>query len=513
MKVLMVPLDNRPVTYTLPQTIARVAGVEALVPPRQYLGSLHDSANVEAIFNWIDATLSGNKVEAIFVCADTLIYGGLINSRRSNESLKNLQSRIANMALWQRKAAGVPILVQSSIMRISDNHESTAEREYWSRYGREIFAWSANLHRLNGQGAIAVGVLRETEMRIPEEIRRDYMNARFRNYQVNSLLLDQLNKNVFSRLIYGLDDSGEYGLNVLEQEKLSVRIKQLNLSERALTYAGADEVLCSMFAYWLSAISRSTDDQADRSERANMPTAILQYTLPATEFCQSRYEGQSIGNSVRAQVKACGIKLLESDLERQQTPSFRIIIHAGEHGQGDHILLPGHQDLRSIDTREAVTSTLDLIARSSEPCILCDVAYANGADPILVEQLLERPDLLSKLYAYAGWNTSGNTIGSALALGIAAWFAGLNGRSSRALKEALYIRFADDWAYQTQVRRALTSAFAPHLQELLRPYLARIGDALAYKPERQSISFPWNRLFEVEIDTASAHAVAGHLVS
>jgi hypothetical protein len=498
----MVPLDDRPVTYLLPQMVAKVAGVEVLIPPRHLFGSLQRAASADGLFNWIDFTLERNNPDAIFVCADTLIYGGLINSRRSEESLATCKGRLASMTNWTKRAGNIPIFIQSSIMRISDNHDATEEKDYWARYGREIFAWSANLHRLSVQGSMAIGVLRDSEIRVPEPIRRDYLNTRFRNYQINLALLEQLSKGVFSRMVFSLDDSGEYGLNVLEQEKLNNRTQQMGLTERVLTYAGADEVLCSMFAYWLSA-TRKADGLGTAL------SATVNYTLPATEFCQSRYEGQSIGNSVRAQLKACGIKVAEQEGERNIAHDVTVIIHAGENGQGDHILLPGHQDLRSIDTREAVSSTLELIARSQQPCILCDVAYSNGSDPRLIEQLLERPQLLSKLYAYGGWNTTGNTIGSTLALGTARWFGGDNDRTREALKEALYVRLADDWAYQTQVRKNLNAVPALHLAEQMRSYLPRIADALKYKPERENVLLPWNRTFEVEIDTTGARAVAG----
>ena len=302
MKVLMVPLDDRPVTYLLPQLVANVAGVEALLPPRAILGSLKQSANVEAIFQWIDTTLSSNKIDAIFVCADTLIHGGLINSRRSTDTLKDLQGQVARVAGWKKRAPQAPIFVQASIMRISDNHDNVEEKEYWSRYGREIFAWSANLHRLANDRTMTQGIVRESELRIPENIRQDYLATRFRNFQINQTLVDQLKAGNFSRLVFSLDDSGEFGLNVLEQEKLNSRIKYASQTEKAFSYAGADEVICSMFSNWLA-----------QTKIAPPPCANVQYSLPATEFCQSRYEGQSIGNSVRAQMKACGIRATEAD--------------------------------------------------------------------------------------------------------------------------------------------------------------------------------------------------------
>ena len=73
----------------------------------------------------------------------------------------------------------------------------------------------------------------------------------------------------------------ENGLNVLEKEKLEKRILQLSLTDAAVTYAGADEVLCTMISHWLTTCKK---------EKRTL--ARVAYALPAAEFCQSRYEGQ-----------------------------------------------------------------------------------------------------------------------------------------------------------------------------------------------------------------------------
>jgi hypothetical protein len=468
--------------------VARVAGVQALVPPRHLLGSLNRSAQVDALHQWMDTTIAANRLEAVFICADTLIYGGLINSRRCADTYKQAQQRLNALTGWKKKLGNVPIYIQSSIMRISDNHDATEEKDYWSRYGREIFAWSENLHRLNSNGSIAAGVLRESEMRVPESIRQDYLQTRYRNFHINLDILESLSKGFFSRVVLNLDDSGEYGLNVLEKEKLEKRILQLNLSETASCYAGADEVICSMIAHWLTT--------RNREERTS---ANVIYSLPAAEFCQSRYEGQSIGNSIRAQLKAAGVRQLDLEAQDRLEPDFTVIVHSGENGQGDHILLPGHQDTRTIDTRDAVSATITALRAATRPCVLCDVAYANGADPQLVAQLLKQPELLNKLWAYSGWNTTGNTVGSALALAVARHHTIDQIAAEDATKEALFIRLADDWAYQTQVRSQLTGPANQELERHISPLIKDLTEALRFHKSGCIMSFPWNRLFEVEI--------------
>jgi Protein of unknown function (DUF4127) len=495
-KILLVPLDDRPVTYLLPQMVANVAGVQAIVPPRELFGSLNRAAQADALQQWIDNACTTHRFEAVFVCADTLIYGGLINSRRGTETYKELEERVRAMTNWRKKVGNIPIYLQASIMRISDNHDNTEEKEYWSRYGREIFAWSENLHRLHVQGEVAPGLLRESELRVPEAIRQDYLKSRYRNFKINLDLLDALYKGSFSRIVFSLDDSGENGLNVLEQEKLEKRILQLNIGNQAVTYAGADEVLCTMIAHWLAT-----------QNREHRTCASVSYALPAAEFCPSRYEGQSIGNSIRAQLKAAGIKQL--DVDASDKADFAVIVHAGENGQGDHIILPGHQDVRSVDTREALTSTINLIRNSTIPCVLCDVAYANGGDPMLVAELLKQPQLLKKLWAYSGWNTTGNAVGAALAIGVARLYSENPERADALVKETLFIRLADDWAYQTQARKNLKAASAAELTEYMRPLVQEIAQALEHDAEALRLSFPWQRLFEVEVTIPRSQALAG----
>lgn len=498
-KALLVPLDDRPITYIFPQMVADVAGITALVPPRDAFGSLSRAAEIEALFSWIDSALEKDRMQAIFACADTLIHGGLIHSRRGKESLGTLKTRLANMTVWKKKASNAPIFVQSSIMRIADNHDATTEKEYWSRYGREIFALSTVLHRLSAQASLPPGLLRECEMRIPETIRKDYLASRYRNFQINYALLDSLSRGTFDRLIFSLDDSGEYGMNVLEQERLAARIGQLNLTDRAITYAGADEVLCTMLAWWLI--------KQNISKTNNAPSVVVKYALPATERTASRYEGQSIGNSLRAQLSACGLKSAEPESEAAKEAIFTVVVHAGENGQGDHMLLPGHQDLRSVDTKDAVEATLAHIAAANGPVVLTDVAYANGADPALVTQLLKRQDLVKKLWGYAGWNTSGNSIGSALALGVARWVATDAARSDLALKRSLFVRFLDDWAYQSELRPKATSLPVASLNAELKPYIEKISDALSWQPAYTEVSYPWGRPFEIEVSVDRVMAV------
>lgn len=491
MKAIIVPIDNRPVTYVFPQLIGQIAGVEILAPPRILMGSLQAITNVDAVAEWLSSALQAQKPNGLLVCIDTIIYGGLIPSRRGDETPVQLAERAKAIQKWKKLAPQVKTYVQSSIMRVSDNYDATEEKAYWARHGREIYAWSEAMHRAMSTASSGTDAARmraaeltQLEARVPADIRKDYLDTRTRNFQINRKLLDYAESGDIDFLVFSQDDSGEFGLNVAEKEKLQAEAARRGL-KNVYTYAGADEVLMAMMARWLI------------QELNIRPSVRISFSPESGGGITSRYEGQTIGNSVKLQTEAIGLTTTGA------TPDFHVVVHTSGDRQGDHIWLQGHPDLRSLNTASAVEKTIELLEESSEPVVLCDVAYSNGSDPELVAELFKRKDLLKKLWGYAGWNTTGNTLGSALAMGVARWFADkkeLGDQSGEMLKNALFIRFADDWAYQTQVRKQLGQDLSrDRLRELMAPHLAALAAALEMQPSRVDLDLPWQRSFEIEI--------------
>ena len=102
--------------------------------------------------------------------------------------------------------------------------------------------------------------------------------------------------------------------------------------------------------------------------------------------------------------------------------------------------------------------------------IISDSAYGNGADNALVKELFRR-GLAYQVAAYGGWNTSGNTLGFALAQGMESPYY-----TGNAAQDLLTERYLDDWAYQANARMDV------------------------YQPVAKEYDFklPWSRMFEVQ---------------
>ena len=142
------------------------------------------------------------------------------------------------------------------------------------------------------------------------------------------------------------------------------------------------------------------------------------------------------------------------------------------------------------------------------PVALADISYANGADNGFMLEL-ENRNLLSRFASYSGWNTGDNSIGFALAQGIMA--AKMTEEDKNRL---LKVRYLDDWIYQSNVRYRLALDIEKqnfNLKYDLGKYYNKVLGAantlfvkyVHHEPVLTgtiyTVEFPWNRLFEVDI--------------
>ena len=150
---------------------------------------------------------------------------------------------------------------------------------------------------------------------------------------------------------------------------------------------------------------------------------------------------------------------------------------------------------------------------------VADTAYCNGGDPHLLDALLADGRYWS-LDAYAGWNTAGNTLGTAFAhaaLRACARARGITPKMAAAHERALLVRLLDDGLYQSVVRawamrRTEESGLSPlNLQteaamvdewvnDAMQALWRELGErypALPFRAGGFRAHLPWERLFEV----------------
>ena len=286
-KIALIPIDNRPVCYTLPKQIVELAKEnELFLPDRNLLGDLTKNANVNAIFEWLKSL---KDIDVFVISLDTIAYGGLIPSRRSNDSFEQIKSRIDEF-IEILKMHNSKVFACSSIMRISNNNINEEEKEYWSSFGTKIFQYSYNIHKMevtcDSSSMLSCNC---SATRIPEDILEDYLNTRKRNFEINKYYIELKKQGIFDTLVFSKDDCAEYGLNVKEANLLK---QEANTLKNVFVKTGADEIP-------LTLLSRAIN------LHKNLRVAPI-YTNPDSIDKISKYEDISVEESVKSQIELSG---------------------------------------------------------------------------------------------------------------------------------------------------------------------------------------------------------------
>jgi hypothetical protein len=535
-RLACLPLDDRPVNYDYPLELAAVAGFEIELPPREWLGNPWRPSRHAELVDWLEK--AALRADALLVALDTLGYGGLIPSRTSSENAGQVLARLSILKQLKAKRPDLQLLAYNVILRISRANSAEEEKEYWADYGSRMFRLSylehkSGLGEANDSEAAERDVLRA---QIPASVYDDYLQGRARNHTVNRAMLDWLAEGVFDYLLLPQDDTADYGWNIAEARSLQSAIRLRGLSGRAITYPGADETASLLLARYAC------------QKAGFAPRVWPRYSSLASAQTVTAYEDRPIHELLKAHLAPLNGFLAESP----QQADLLLFLNApsGSQGAADlqeviarELTDPSSQipiikdDLYRLTRREMTSPrrSVEEFLRAMQaaldarlPVALADVAFVNGADLFLGQQLMQT-GLASRLSAYAGWNTAGNTLGTVLAhaiLHLLMMRSGSTREQQAAHLAFLFRRYLDDYCYQAIERTRLiyddlpALGLAPTMERLPADKLeavearlqARLSTAAGQLRDRfvqaglvrdvhiSNIHLPWQRLFEIGFD-------------
>jgi hypothetical protein len=536
--MVLLPLDDRPVNYDYPTYLARLAGYELRLPARDWLGNPWRDSQHQRLVN------EAESADMLILALDTLAYGGLIPSRTSREPLASVVERLSVLKDIKAKRPQLPILASSVILRISRADSSEEEKDYWATYGSAMFRLSYLEHKISlGEASPEEKVERsDLAKRIPSDVYTDYLAGRQRNHMVNLRMVDWLAEGVFDFLLLPQDDTADYGWNIAEARKLQATLRRKNLTDRGITYPGADEIGCLLIA---SAACR---------QAKFIPSIFVRYSSILSASVITSYEDRPIHELIKAHLTPLGGTIAaaptRADLQlfmnapahAQGDASLQWLISMGEvtppddrstgmsaypNGiEADPIFRTTRREMESPErSPEEFVRLLLVEIKKKHPVALADLAYVNGSDLTLGNLLIQHEEI-ARLTAYGGWNTAGNTLGTVLAHAVLRLLAQKNGvdpEQTRAHYEFLFLRLLDDYFYQARVRslclledlpglnlspsmERLPAPMVEMVEKRVRERLLLAGNELeklfinagVLKQVRvENIYLPWQRLFEV----------------
>ena len=429
-RILLVPIDDRPAVAQFAVMIGAIADHQIIMPPYDSLGRFTIPGNPEKIREWLQAQ-DYSKVDALIVSVDMLAYGGLVASRSPKVSLEKALERLGFFQWLKKKHPRIPLYAFSVLMRLAPTAEAS-NRTWRDRLAR--WAELKDLVQRTGD-AKKTNELAELQKGLQPSILNDYLASRKRDLAVNLAALDLAKNRIIDTLIFLQDDAREYGLHRQDQEVLGQRLKELNLEKSIPIYNGADEGSRTL-------VSRAVIEKYKQRVRI-----VPVYSSQASREVIAPFEDHPLHYTVENQIRAAGGLLVQEG----QEADYRLYINA-----------PKTTDPEFESFCRYLTEDLKAGRRVALADILFPPPHYSGSDERLI-RLLEKEDLFDKLTAYAGWNTAGNTLGTAIPQAtmrvlFESRFAGSAERAARALAaqlEFLMHRFVGDYIYHDIVRLAI----------------------------------------------------------
>ncbi len=139
--LVYLPLDERYATRGMFLNLVRATPFEVVTPSASLLCQWKRPADPARLLAWLEQ--SGANASIAIISVEMALYGGLINSRISNDTEAVILQRLAALdSTLRRVAPGALVLYTSVVMRIPAYNGDFEEPWYWARWGRNLFEYS-----------------------------------------------------------------------------------------------------------------------------------------------------------------------------------------------------------------------------------------------------------------------------------------------------------------------------------------------------------------------------------
>jgi hypothetical protein len=492
-KIVLLPLDERPCNYDFPYKLFNSNEIGIIRPDK--LGDKKQAANFGEMKQFL--LDSCKDAYGLVISIDTLLYGGLIPSRLHHSVEEEIRKRLELIKTLKENNSKLKIYAFQCIMRCPKYSSNDEEPDYYEECGSEIHKIGELEHKHK------LGSGDDTELKnlyklVKDEYLADYVSRRQLNLIFNSLTLDYVKEGLIDFLIIPQDDSAKYGYTAMDQEIVRNKIREELLQDVVLMYPGADEIAMTLLA-------RVTNEINGR-----IPKVFVKYASIHAPFLIPAYEDRSLGETIKYHILAAGCSVASSCSEADLI--LAISAPGGEMLEASAQPIMNHNYGVERNITEFISFIEEQI-KEGKPVTIGDNSFANGSDLELIG-LLNKKDLLLKVAGYAGWNTSSNTIGTAISEGLVFLYQGY----SIEHKSFLIERYIEDAGYCAKVRKYVSqnkletlgfnyfdvkekNGVVSHMvHELLCNFANTSLSSIAKNIHIDSVYMPWRRMFEIGLN-------------
>lgn len=498
LKIVHIPLDERPCNYDFPKNIFHGEEFEIVRVPFEYMGLKKKPGDVKKIQEFFKKECK--DAYAAIVSIDTLVYGGIVPSRLHYFTVKQVLQRLEVLKEVKRENPLLKIYAYNLVMRCPHYDDDDEEPYYYQHYGLRIHDKKAIEHKMEVNLATKEEIEYYKSIDIPIEYELDYSSRREINTKITCEVVELVNQKIVDFLIVPQDDSAPFGYTAKDQMKVRSVVDKYNLQLKVLTYPGADEVSNTLFARMLN-------------EYYNKKPLV--YVLYPSDQCKNVIpcaEDRPLDISVRYQIIASGCLMTydvnEADLILAINAPTQNMISSQFRAYSDYF---GYVVGRNLV--EFVEHIEYLVRVVHKPVTVCDIGYCNGSDPAFIK-LLDAKNLYMELAGYASWNIPCNSLGTALPMGIKYIYP----HDEVLFSDFLMHRYVEDIGYSSLARKILRENYCgtnkgdytiydvhgqrdPYWVELthkvMKEALEDLCPNLTGRYEILDMYFPWSRTYDI----------------
>jgi len=492
MKLVYLPLDERPCNYHFAERIARSSPIELVNPERAVLGDKKHPADVNALEGFLLDNAA--SADGFVISVDMLLYGGIVPSRLHRMDEAELTKRLSVIDKIKEINPAAKIYAFALIMRCPKYSSGDEEPDYYEYCGEQIFKTGQVKHKR------ALGLIDATEA---ERLLSEYADAIGDNLpdferrrEVNRAMLIRVIRMLgrsIDFLVIPQDDSAEYGYTSMDREAIRAVIESEGLTDVAM-YPGADEVGMTLLA------------RAACELKGVTPRIECIFAHEDSPKIVPLYEDRPLERTLPFQISSAGcLQLTEGE-----DSDIRLYLNYPAFEPKEVYEKPS--DGYFARNLPAFCDKIAASVNGGKVTAIADGAYCNGGDRELLLMLQERIPLLS-LSAYAGWNTSSNTLGTVICQAVFVFLFGDAPEQKRFLAERIY----EDVGYCGHVRALVTNTMlaplgynyfdageedgqvAAIVRAELDKFIENTFPTLSEKYEIAVCRMPWRRMFEVDL--------------
>lgn len=515
-KILLVPLDGRPPCKDFVIDAGRIGSMDIVTPPTElsdYYSAPGDTAGER---QWLMD--NAGDAQAVIISVDQLLYGGLLAAREKTATADDIDALITFLRAFHAAHPGVPVYAFSILPRMNpqDSIDGLQERKDLMRYSRLVGKQYAGIP-LDADEQKELETLKQ---QIPADSMQKYLAHFDENEALNKELAALVKEGTLHLLVLGQDDGEQYSIPNIEKAHIQDYLAAQGLAEpQVYVVHGADELALDLAA------------RIDNDRHGRAPRIAVETGSPYMADRVMPYMAVPCDTAADEKIRLIGGRRISPD--GNGTPDFTLFLSA--------------IDLKKdpADTRRTSAARIAQGLKNGEMLALVDLSKHFSEKETILPFLQNGDAPLPKLAAYAGWNTTSNAIGTALAQAslysshfsmaaddtqaMTTYQAQLTFLCNRMIEDTFYLKDGIDTVNDNLKKAGWTNTADLDLEKNYRTANAMMNEAL--KPRVQAFqnapsmrapftlnlpggpkqytlknltfeaSYPWPRTFEIRLET------------